>query len=371
MDKFTRITHSFLKESAMVTLRTTLIILVLINTTYAQKNKDNNECLFLIKQNNKYGFIDNKGKIVIQAQFDTATNFSDAIARVGIRTSNGIDWGYIDKKGAYIIEPQLFDARDFSEGLAAIISGDNKWGYTGKSSKSGYAIKPQFDDAGMFHEGYAKVRVSAKWGFIDKKGKYIVPPKYDDAGDFSESVARVYSNGKWGYVNNKGKVIIQLAYNDAGDFKQGLAKVKQERKWGYINKKGELVIQPDYELAGDFSEGLARISYDSRNPSWGYIDKNGNIVINPQYSRADDFSEGLALVGNKWLGYINKSVEWVIGAQFGYESGSFKCGIAPVSLGWLWRPQGSILDGMHYIDRKGNYVWKTKVSMKDDPNENK
>jgi len=45
----------------------------------------------------KWGFIDKKGKIVINPQFEEAKPFSEDLTSVKI----GGKWGYIDKKGQF------------------------------------------------------------------------------------------------------------------------------------------------------------------------------------------------------------------------------------------------------------------------------
>ena len=64
----------------------------------------------------KYGFIDKSGKMVIEPQFDGASDFSEGLAQV---EKDG-KWGFIDKSGKVVIEPQFDWVSDFSEGLAKV-----------------------------------------------------------------------------------------------------------------------------------------------------------------------------------------------------------------------------------------------------------
>jgi hypothetical protein len=50
----------------------------------------------------------------------------------------------------------------------------------------------------------AAVRISGKWGYINKKGERIMIAKYDAANDFSEGLALVKWGENWGYVDKKG-----------------------------------------------------------------------------------------------------------------------------------------------------------------------
>ena len=80
------------------------------------------EGLARFKKNNKYGFMDKTGTVVIEPQFPDAKDFSDGLARVCTGISYG-QWGYIDKTGKYVITPQFDYADDFHEGLANIVKG--------------------------------------------------------------------------------------------------------------------------------------------------------------------------------------------------------------------------------------------------------
>jgi hypothetical protein len=64
----------------------------------------------------KHGYIDKTGKVVIQPQYESATDFSEGLAHVKV---NG-KWAYIDRTGAMVIEPRYVSARKFSDGRAAV-----------------------------------------------------------------------------------------------------------------------------------------------------------------------------------------------------------------------------------------------------------
>ncbi|PSO79918.1 MAG: hypothetical protein BRC51_06045 [Cyanobacteria bacterium SW_12_48_29] len=40
-------------------------------------------------------------------------------------------------------------------------------------------INPQFDYAGEFSEGLAPIKISDKWGYIDKTGEMVINPQFD------------------------------------------------------------------------------------------------------------------------------------------------------------------------------------------------
>ena len=116
--------------------------------------------------------------------------------------ANGV-WGFIDKRGTIVVNPQFDAAEDFHEGLARVCSGD-KWGYIDKEGK--YVIPSQFDVAKDFHDGLACVCIGNRWGYIDKTGKYVVNPQlgnreewsFFSAHDFHEGLAAVCVGDRWG-----------------------------------------------------------------------------------------------------------------------------------------------------------------------------
>lgn len=83
--------------------------------------------LKLVKIGDKYGYVDQAGKLVIQVQFDIARDFSEGWAAVNIggRDSlfggeSGGKWGYIDKSGSWVIKPMFRMAFSFRDGRAKV-----------------------------------------------------------------------------------------------------------------------------------------------------------------------------------------------------------------------------------------------------------
>ncbi|MHB1238629.1 MAG: WG repeat-containing protein, partial [Gallionella sp.] len=73
----------------------------------------------------KSGYIDKTGEMVINPQFDYATNFSEGLAAVCI---NGSGCGYIDKTGTIVVSLTFSEADPFQDGLARVRVG-NKYGF--------------------------------------------------------------------------------------------------------------------------------------------------------------------------------------------------------------------------------------------------
>ena len=115
----------------------------------------------------RYGYINYKGKLVIDAIYEDAGTFIGKMARV----SSGSSYYFINNKGKKV--SQAFDnARDMVDGYAAInISG--RWGFM--NAKGNVTISPIYDEVSDFYCGYAAVKQGTSYGVIDEKGKTVVP----------------------------------------------------------------------------------------------------------------------------------------------------------------------------------------------------
>lgn len=78
--------------------------------------------LAAVKQNGKWGFIDENGKEVLPYEWENAKSFSCGVAAV---QRDGL-WGFIDFNGELIINPQFVDVKSFVDGVASVYDGF-KW----------------------------------------------------------------------------------------------------------------------------------------------------------------------------------------------------------------------------------------------------
>lgn len=282
---------------------------------------------------------------------------------------SGDKWGFINEKGQIVIKPQFdevgysalahFGEDTFSEGFAPVKL-NGKFGYIDKTGR--IVILPRFDFVGKFSEGLAGVKIGDKVGFIDSKGKVVIGYRFSSGGPFSEGLAGVTNiGGMAGYINHAGKFVIRPAYYLAYDFSEGIAKVeigdRSESKTGYIDKSGKYIVEPTLILGEDFAEGFAKVGIPASNSGSSFwpalIDKTGKVVMK-QYYEVDRFSEGLAPATrcrDCKYGYIDSTGNFVIPPQFDY-AGMFSNGLARIGIEQY--PAGS-----NYTEKKYGYIDKT------------
>ena len=174
-------------------LLTTSIMLVLISCSSPEsssklltKDKENYGVLYSFSLNNKIGFKDKNGSIIIKPIYNSVLSdtFSNKINFV-LDTSF---WA-INKQGKKILRPFIYDnGPDYiSEGLFRYIQND-KIGYANKDGD--IKIKPYFDGAFPFNNNRAVVCTGCK--------------------EIKSGGHHYWKGGKWGYLNKAGTLAIRL-----------------------------------------------------------------------------------------------------------------------------------------------------------------
>lgn len=301
------------------------------------------------KKGRFWGIMDPEGNILVEPRHDYRVTLNDFSRfaksdKVGLVSKNFNDLyghhlslvrikgkkGFIDSKGREVVELKYSAAKDFSEGLASV----KLKGLYGFINENGDTVIPhQFEYANSFKNGFASVKINGKWGVINKNGEIIAEPVYDEVTDFKNNLARVRKDGLWGFINRKGKLIVeprfedwQLIVDDTPDSsvfegvsekfhevfydfdsvglpRNGLNKVTKDGKSGFINKNGERVVDLLFDEAREFFNGFAAVCIDNQ---WSFINTEGEYITDLKFDQVESFSENLAPVkkGKLW-GLIN------------------------------------------------------------------
>ncbi len=272
--------------------------------------------LSIICHNGKYGYINEKGEIVIPINFDRAFNFCDGLALVEINCKqipscgkntngqtfigtikSGGKWGVINTKGEYIARPQYDYLSSFNRGIAIFeIGGDlNK-------NMHECVLCDEYNDG--------------KYGAINTKGEVVVQPIFAGLKQLENGVliAKDCNSKKWGMLNNTGVLgaydVIEVLNNGLYKVNVGLKyKVEQhvfgetvfvdyeEGKWGLLSATGEQLTPLKYTYLSSFHNGRALVNVNSRynrllnwpciGGLWGYINEKGEEVM--QLIECDDY----------------------------------------------------------------------------------
>ncbi|WP_454985964.1 WG repeat-containing protein [Capnocytophaga bilenii] len=246
-----------------------------------------NEGLCAVMNDGKWGYVNEKGKLVIPLKYDAVDYFSHGLAIAGIY---GKGYGFIDTKGKLVIPYRFHYAYPFY-GNAAPVCVDYKWGFVGRDGELHTLF--EYHEAHRFRDGLSRVMKNRKYGFVDKDGREVIGLEYDQADDFYNGLAAVKKDGKWGYINTLGKVVIPFQYSMATPFEEnGEAMVYMYGTAITINKNNECVYGAEelknlyktnkkgwevyYEFIGKTQHGLTQVGNNSR---MGLINKSGKVII--------------------------------------------------------------------------------------------
>jgi bifunctional DNA-binding transcriptional regulator/antitoxin component of YhaV-PrlF toxin-antitoxin module/uncharacterized protein YdeI (BOF family) len=172
---------------------------------WAQKGAELGGLIVVQDENEKWGFVDKSGELVIPCKWKSAGGF--------VQNNNGLSYvkddndkcGFIDKTGRIVIPCKWRSASNFQEGLSLVIDENRHYGYI---DFTGTIVIPcKWIQANDFSEGLAMVG-DKKCGYIDKTGHVVIPCKWKRTYSFSEGLAYVQDdNGKYGYIDKTGKIV--------------------------------------------------------------------------------------------------------------------------------------------------------------------
>lgn len=331
-----------IKETKYLLIAFITLKLCCCDTINSVKTFANSDSLFVITENNLWGYMDPQGRVVIPPQYLHAESFENGIAEI---TDINNKHGVIDSTGQMVIEPeydQLYTLR-YSDtlfvakkaGKLGIINSRgkiiapfqidiiyNSW-ITGKTyckigkeyklldenGQLDYAKYNTEEDAKNtlytllpdtniydYNDNRARIQINSieQNGFMNKQKSWVIPLQYKRAENFSEGLAAVSPDGhNWFYIDTTGKKIIPGPYRQATSFIDGVACVNKD---SLINKKGELISVSEFQVVEYFPDyKIFRVEIvDFNFDGLGYISKEGKIIVNPRlYDEAGTPSEGL------------------------------------------------------------------------------
>ncbi|HEU0133555.1 MAG TPA: WG repeat-containing protein, partial [Allosphingosinicella sp.] len=261
----------------------------------------------------KWGFVDETGKVVIPPRFDGARGFGEdglAIVRVAGPGRYERREGFIDKAGTFVVPARYEMLRPYGGGLA-VFRRDGKWGAIDREGRE--VVPARFGFLGWFGDNglapasleYGFGEEKARFGYIDRTGRFVIPPTFVHAGNFKpfpadggmdspEGLARVaLADGQGAYVDSSGKVVTRFpaGVNVWGISPNGLVRIQDSKtaKYGFADRSGAIAIPPRFDQAGGFDKyGLASVQEKGKA---GYIRADGSWAIEPRFSTAGSFDE--------------------------------------------------------------------------------
>ncbi|MGH1337396.1 MAG: WG repeat-containing protein [Aureispira sp.] len=225
----------------------------------------------ILRRNLHWRLIDTTGDFVSKEEFRRIEPFSEGLAKF---KNNKGRYGYLNEKGEVVIPAVYIKADPFQEGSAVVWKTYNK---TGVLDSSGQVVMPLIHDKILaYKQGLALLKKrNSGYSYIHENAQAQTPLMYRAAKPFQHQVALVKPKDKWGMINTQGLTVLSDKYDAITDFKAGAATVTINKFWGIVNDEGEILLPPIYEQIEYVGEGLFRVEKANKV---GYIDAKGAWV---------------------------------------------------------------------------------------------
>ncbi|MBW6483054.1 MAG: WG repeat-containing protein [Vicingaceae bacterium] len=251
-----------------------------INAQYKEATIFSDGLAWVVSENGAPEAINTKGEIQFNLpETEKVKVFKEGLAAFSTINEDGEEkWGFVDKKGTIVINAQFTETSNFNNKMCAVSNNDGKWGFIDKEGK--ILINHQFDFADDFINGKCVVNSGGKSGVIDEEGKYIINPQFKSI-TIDGDMFFVNQDGKFGWCDKEGKILINPQFSHAFPFLGNkITAVQSGKSYGYIDMEGKIVINPQFDIAMPFNGKLALVTSSNKI---GFIDKEGKYIINPQY----------------------------------------------------------------------------------------
>ena len=260
----------------------------------SQKDKLFKNGVIAVKKDNKWGYINPSGKVVLDFYYDSAFNFTDnKLALVG---KNG-KFGYINKKGNYVIAPVYESAFSF-DGDVAIVCKNGKFGAINSKGETviDFSYTKIGGDKGKFVGGYTSMVKNGKYGIVSKSGNVIIEPTYENITDVNGTYF-TYMIGTKVYISRIDKTnpddFYTKEFQEASLIGINYCIYGKNGLYGLLGKDG-IVFEPKYSKlkysSGDY------LQYSTDGDFYGYLDFNGNVVLESKFLTVSDELNDYAIV---------------------------------------------------------------------------
>ncbi len=262
----------------------------------------------IVTRDGKRGFIDAKGKLLVEPVWDGAINH--AAEGIGaVRRGEG--WALIDRNGKLLCEPEWqmrWAQQRFDLGWIPVWKtegGRDKIGLLGKDGE--LLVATEWDGLLPADGGVFLYKTDGEGIFVAVGGKVIFTAPQGVVGipearvGFFDGLAMVSDAGETdgfqrGFIDEQGKLAVPFRPGEFLPFSEGLAAHRVEGKWGFVDRAGNDAVPHEWDEVRSYSEKHAAVCRAGR---WGFIDASGKVIAAPEWDAAGDYIEGLASVAKE------------------------------------------------------------------------
>lgn len=195
----------------------------------------------VIVQNNKVGYVDAQGSLVIPFSFDAFPNivFEGEFEGNYAKVSKGQKYGVIDRLGKIIIPIQHQGLGKVSGLIACQKAG--KWGFIDLTNK--FVLQPTYDAATSFVNGLAQVRLLDFVGIITSKGQTLFPIQFASLSKLTEQLYVTEKDGLFGIYKMNGQLVVPNEYQQIRKIQPNLLLMSKGNELHYFQLDSQTIIQ--------------------------------------------------------------------------------------------------------------------------------
>jgi hypothetical protein len=280
-----------------------------------------------VDTNNRVGFIDTTGRIIVKPDYINCSDFAGDNALV---ESPSRRIGVVNSLGELIIPANYYYVRYFPNSLFLAFGGNyNKWEMAFFNNKGKLLVpfgkyeipqtRPYSSSGGDYYpEGlssagktkriwillhneilyvyktydkskYILLKAKKDWAIINNAGVEISRPKFASIGTFVGSHAPVYRHGKVGVIDTSGNLVIPIKYTAVSLLNNSQVLVSIKKKTGVLSTCNKVVIPIQHEKIEKFSDSTFLV-WDKN--VCGVFDIHNKLIIQQKYSSISKFFDG-------------------------------------------------------------------------------
>lgn len=285
-----------IKKVVATIIAVVAVILVIISIKNALTKKVTTKAIsvpttyFTVYTNDKWGVIDNEGKIIIEPKYEEMIIIPDKNKDIFICTQN-VDY-----------ENSTYDTKILNSKNQEILSEYNKV----------EAIENYKQNKVWYENSILKYESNGKYGLIDFDGKLILSPDYDNiyALDEIEKSIIIEKDSKKGLVNSIGEIIIEPEYQEISSltdtYNNGYIVKNSEGKYGIISLDKKIILENKYDSI-DHVYGSEMYAV-TEGGAYKIIKSNGDTVLDSGFGRVESIDgENIVIERGNKFGIINST----------------------------------------------------------------
>lgn len=190
-------------------------------------------------KDNLYGEMSETGEITIEAKYQDLKEVKNGIY---IAKQND-KYGIIDQNQSEKL-PFEYAGITYNEDANLYLAEDAAYKTSIIDSKFNVKVTGILSDINI-DESYIRIRIGDEYKYYNLKGE----EKESSEILKDNTLFLSKQNGKYGFVDKRGNVVVEHIYDDATEQNEyGFAAVKKNGLWGSIDKDGKEIIEPKYNL---------------------------------------------------------------------------------------------------------------------------